>query len=495
MKSERWAEDLTVGDRQMMLRALARYSDECEAPDLTPDCPFFEVIESGPVCGEQCQDVLAKYPQDHVDPDLLGLGGGLSARRRMRPRRGPPADERAYDAAQIRLEDRDKPLSEQRLGALVGALSLRAMGDLEQDSDHVDLGRLLEELERRGLQIREIARLGLTREFGHGVGLSVWASQDAGATDVLPARFLAAGEVWRQTLEEVPGTLADSDSDGGGQRVLTLRGVNVLSAWFGNTPVETSLSGHIPTAAELRADMSFDADADLVIEAEWLFDRFTKTYTPDWRVRSLRREWRYLHAHLPGCCPPGMMRQRPMESSDVSMAIADADCNRSDTETADARQPSLSKAQLKRLAFDAAMDGRHEHAAGIFQVVSRLDPSDGESTNNLGFCLIPTRAKEAADTLRAARESTSTPTLTDLNLSLALHLAGDATAGLEQALVAVAEAPDDLDQAWVWHLGDGGLRLELVHDLLDYGIDLIDHMERCPGSCVGPELDLGGSTP
>lgn len=133
-----------------MVRAVAKLSAECDAPDLTPECPYFERMADGsPVCGEQCQDLLARYPADQADADRLGLGGGLSASRRTRPRRGPDPGERAYDAGQVRLEDRGKPLSEQRIGALLGVLRSRAVGDLDSQ-DESPLSAVLDELEHRG---------------------------------------------------------------------------------------------------------------------------------------------------------------------------------------------------------------------------------------------------------------------------------------------------------------------------------------------------------
>ncbi len=42
-------------ERQIFVNALREYRNACEAPELTPDCPFFTWTSNGPACGDHMQ--------------------------------------------------------------------------------------------------------------------------------------------------------------------------------------------------------------------------------------------------------------------------------------------------------------------------------------------------------------------------------------------------------------------------------------------------------
>jgi hypothetical protein len=99
-------------ERVIFLQALQQFSDECEPPELQPLCPFsVDLAEGGRGCAEECMDLLAKYG----DPDTrrmgVDLGNGIVAerrqRRQFRPRRGPEAGSRPFDARATMVRDRD----------------------------------------------------------------------------------------------------------------------------------------------------------------------------------------------------------------------------------------------------------------------------------------------------------------------------------------------------------------------------------------------------
>ncbi len=472
------AHDIDAVERSLMLRAVARFSDDCEAPELTPECPFYELGADGPVCAEQCQDLIAKFPDDLLQPDALGLGLGLTARRSRRPRRGPSADARAFDAAEIRMDDRSRPLDEQRLTALL--TTLKALVSHDSATRNVDLGALLAEIEHRGIDIQAVARLGLSEEFMHYVVLALWSTNPGvGLPPALVKSLQTSGEQWRSVLLEMGGLV-----DPGVGGFLNSSGAAAVRAWFQNTDPIDSLGGRIPTAAELTsASEGYDLSDELVGDAEWLFDRFTLTFAAEWRAGSLVREWRYLNTQRVGCCPPGLMRQRMVDEKDVARALADEQCNRQEAQTA---EPPWH--QLKGHAVAAALEGRLELAADIFGVVAELDPTDTEVMNNLGFCRLPTSPADAIEALEKAQGRTSTPMLTALNLSLAMHLGGDERA-LEVAESALREDLVEGPRAYVWTLSDDGLVLSLVEDLILYGEDLVTHMSECPGACAKPPVD------
>lgn len=476
-----WSDEQGIDEveRVLMLRAVARFSDDCDAPELTPECPFYEIGADGPVCAEQCQDLVAKFPDDLMPQGDLGLGVGLTARRSRRTRRGPSPDERAFDAGEIRMNDRSRPLDEQRLTALLS--TLKALVSRDPLTRNVDLEALLAEIKHRGVEIEVAARLGLSEEFLHRVLLALWSTNPGvGLPPALIASLQTTGENWRSVLQDAGGLREAGVGVG-----LNTTGAALLRAWFQRTDPLDTLGGRIPDADELlRADDDSEEVSDeLVGDAEWMFDRFTLTYPAEWREGSLAREWRFINTQRVGCCPPGLMRQRMVDELDVARALADEQCNRHEAQTSE--PPWL---QLKGQAFTAALEGRLELAADIFGVVAELDPTDVEVMNNLGFCRIPSSPADAISALEKARGRTSTPMLTALNLGLALHLAGDSRApGVAEA--ALREDLGELASTYVWGIKTGTLELEIADDLLLYGEELVLHMSQCAGACVPPLLD------
>lgn len=238
----------------------------------------------------------------------------------------------------------------------------------------------------------------------------------------------------------------------------------------------------MPTEADLRGGLQVDIDDELVTEARWMLERFTQTYLRGWSSASRSREWRFLRAHHPGCCPPGLMRQRVIDAQDLAKALADEHCAQED-ESSDGQ--SWTANHFKSTAIAKLHAGLTEEAANVFRVLSDLDPGDAEARNNLGFCLMPTSPKDAVTYLRESLEKGSpTPTLTQFNLGLTFHLIGENSEALQIVLSALAEGEPSSDTNYVWVPSDGILEFHPTDDLLGYGEFLVQHMSECEGSCV-----------
>src|SRR5436309_1653570 len=96
-------------EKEILLHGLREYSDRCEAPKLTPTCPYYQLDRSGPWCLEQCMDLLAAHPEP-APPDQLVLTPELAARpRRPRARRGRTGPAKPFDAGELHLEDQANP--------------------------------------------------------------------------------------------------------------------------------------------------------------------------------------------------------------------------------------------------------------------------------------------------------------------------------------------------------------------------------------------------
>ena len=146
-------------EREIFLRALREYSERCEPPGLTPDCPFSIETEPGVMgCGEECMDLLGRYkaprPSEEID-----LGRGIHIRRERRPRARHPrrVTVRPYDARELYLEDHGSGPPEQwHLASILYALIQAVKEPPSSDSrgsmkrmEHID--RLIQLVEARGL--------------------------------------------------------------------------------------------------------------------------------------------------------------------------------------------------------------------------------------------------------------------------------------------------------------------------------------------------------
>jgi len=479
-------EDLADGwhsaeDRKLMVRALARFSEECENPELTPECPFYERDAKGnPACAEQCLDLLARYPDDVAPDHVIGLGAGLGARRR-RVRRGPPEDEMAYDAAQVALEDAEKPLSEWRFGALMMALRKRARMPLAVRDDHTSHD-LIEEMARRGVDVAVVIPHALGRVRSGAIQMAVLLS---GVDD---PRSSAGGmtenpSAWLALLESIGGI----DRTETGFPIVNPAGARALAGWITTSEPAVVLTDTMPTLDDLLYGLSVDVDDGLRRDGDWLTDRFTETYVHDWTPESRAREWRYIGGQRTGCCPPGLMRQRAIDPNDLAAQMADEHCTDHESR---ASEPSWTPEHFKHVALEHLHAGRRAEAVQVFRVLADLHPADGDIQNNLGFCLIGVDPKGAVEQLRAAiARGTSTTTLTRMNLALAVHLAGDGAEAASLLRTTLAESESNESNYFVWRLLDGGVvEFEKTGNILRYGEDLAGHFASCGGGCASAGL-------
>ncbi len=94
-------------ERELFLRALREYSENCEPPELTPDCPYSVETTTGVRgCCEECMDLLGKHRAP--DPsEVVDLDGVISIRRSRRPRARRTSDNaaKAFDAREMFLSD------------------------------------------------------------------------------------------------------------------------------------------------------------------------------------------------------------------------------------------------------------------------------------------------------------------------------------------------------------------------------------------------------
>lgn len=467
-------------ERRLAIRSVARYSATCEAPHLTPECPFFEFTAAGdPVCAEQCMDLIARYPDDQVGDSLLPLGPGLSARRSRRTRRPPEANRPAYDARQLSLTSAGRPVKEWHIGALLAALGERAFEvNQRRDADYTLIAR---ELEARGVDERSVLpALAMSRATAIMIGLFLH-SRDAASDEVETIMANPAG--WISAVAEI-GELRPDDPHH--PFMVSSDGLSAIGRWLEASGVSACLEDQVPAGAALLAAPQ-SVESDERSRSIWLMDRFTRTYLEDWSSASLRYEYQYQCGREPGCCPSTLMAHRPIDVNEVARLIADQRCS----EDADGDDRQNIQDKFKTLAITKLENDEFVAAVEIFNTLRGMWPDDPDVTNNLGFCLLAVDARRALSVLNESLPATSTQSITFLNIGLAHHLVGD-----RRAAVTMTNACLDHERSseshngylWVPSSASGEWRWVFTHtSVQDCGEAMLEHFDSCSdGECPLP---------
>jgi|JI10StandDraft_1071094.scaffolds.fasta_scaffold09247_13 hypothetical protein len=467
-------------ERRLMAVALRRMSDQCEMPELTPGCPFFEVGPKGPQCGEQCLDVLAeRLPQVNGDKGVEVWDETFFVRRpKPRPRRGPEAEARAFDATEVALRDKDRPTEQCSTVSLL--LTLR---DQMQTPPHLSpdveerrytIQASAGELRARGLPVDDLLRRTIAPQVGGVLTFSVyWREMAQSMGQGEDSLGLPEGDPgWRHVIEAAHA--ADGSTDEAWQYAFTEPFQSRFMAWARTADESDLIRWAAPEAeAFLRITPEAPSEGDVGQRADWLMDRSTRTYLDEWSESSLMFEWDYLHAQAPGCCAPDIMRERRTDVAAVAKAIAEKARSRWKGE-AESR-PKFTTNDFTTVAVENLEAGHRDAAVAIFSAVVAVRPDDWEGHNNLGFCLVPEDALSALGHLEKAAELLDEPNSVNLaNRVLALHLVGrdhDALALGESGLGSEGPAA-----SWQWVHRDGEPVLSELVRPSDYLGRLLEHI-------------------
>ncbi|WP_448625908.1 hypothetical protein [Geodermatophilus sp. URMC 64] len=473
-------------ERNIFLVGLRRLSDQCEAPELTPECPFYEPTAQGPGCGEQCKDLLAEHVGGHQPEVWQDLGGGLAAIRRPapRPRRSPAPDLRPFDAAGIGIRDRDRPVEQRRTITLIRdirdhlATPPAFFADLHERAYVVATS--YEELTKRNVDADLMVRCGAATRVEAGVLFSVLAKEILGNAGVpIDDELQQMPEpdpAWRNLL--VQARAADKAED---QDLLAYAATGAFGRrvghWLATATINEVFDWTAPPVADFLALTRPAWTADQVARATWLVERFTETYLEDWTTDSLEMEWGYLHSEHPGCCPPEAMRERPTDVTDVARLLADRHHQEWKQRPTSIVDRQFSATDFTRAAAENLAAGRQDAAAAILAAVLRLSPDSPEANNNYGFCILPTDVARSLGHLeKAATNISEAVELTNAaNRVLALHLLGrddEARALAEHALA----LPTKATPSYLWTHGSGPLRLTEPISPRDHLEQLYEHL-------------------
>jgi hypothetical protein len=457
--------------REIFVRALRAYSDNCEPPDLTPDCPFsMPLLKGGRGCGEECMDLLAEF--DHATPPgTVELGAGYAIRpRRPRSRRGPEVTTKPYDAAEIALGDEtEKDLTKWQTVSLM--FELRARISTSPTLDPTRSGERLEriracwsELATRGFDVELLVREGMNSLIATGIALAlivpdmIREADSAPDDDALGSFEMPPG--WSPLFEECVAQSAhifNNEEKGPFRRLAaaTAGGFHdKLSSWIMTANMENLLSWVSPTP-----DRFFDAPPRQESDRRphrWLVDRFLSTYLTEWDTGSLHAEWEYAHGHRTPPCPTAEMKARRIDASELGNVIADRVVYSSTKESESGTL--ISPRSYTRIAAKYLTEGRRSAAAAVFEATREVAPSNAEIQNNYGFCILPDRPDEALAVLELAASLGFEDNAANAGDRMyALLALGRLTSALEVAENFVTSHwTDEPSFAWMWAF-DGAL--------------------------------------
>lgn len=373
---------------RMLLIALQEYSDNCQAPTLTPSCPFYQEESGEAWCGEECLGVLGKFGQSKSSHGVA-LGRALFAKPR-----GRPADKatttKPFDAREAYLQDLSKPLETWRVASLLIGLQetiLQEPNELDLEKRRQRVAEMIAGLETRGIT-PELAMKPILNTLA--VMITVIAMGDPQRGDEDPG--LGVLVHWRRAI----GAAVQSDPNQAGLPPVVQ--FPRVSSWLGRSSLKEMLAWTPPSETDLLTIPNATDDTDLD-EGHWLSDRFTRTYLQHWSSRSLNLEWQYLAGAALPPCPERVMRSRVVPKADLAIAIVSSK-KYSESDTS-------GKVDVSSFVFPARehlTSGRRNVAAALFEACVQAAPRNAEAHNNFGFCLIPDDPGKALKALNVAAD-------------------------------------------------------------------------------------------
>ncbi len=450
------------------------------------------------MCEEQCQSVLRGLGYEGRPERSVQLGG-LVLHGRARPGtvvRG--SDD--YDAAQIFMEDRVRPLSERRLAAILMDATALMQNPFFSGNLYEDLALIEQELERRGAasveflsyalveagasriislllldRLNTLGSLGETAlqlpEGSATVNLDEWKDCLAhiAPKNTIDVHGLEKENPADQLMRSLAVTLAHDDVC---RAALGPAFRNRVMNWLARLH-RADLRGFVETPAPtVPLFLAESQEWSIPEDARWIIDRFTKTDLGSWDDKSLMLEW----GAVQGNPPPlngRVWRERVLSAEELSVAFM----QRSQVMARPSRRQGLEASEYVGVARDKLLAEEYGAACEIFEGLSVLRGADGEVHNNWAFCMLPHDPQRALEIL----ENSILFPMDDRNLRTAnraffLHMLGrNEEAMLVLKRVSDVDAGNDI-LAWVHETCDAQLTLRANWTSLDYVKWLSSHL-------------------
>jgi hypothetical protein len=429
--------------REIFLRALRHFSNTCEAPSLHHDCPYAVPTSTRGVrgCGEECLNLTAEYGVDATTDRVIDLPDGIGLRlRRPRARRDPPATVKPFDAREIYLQDKSKPIGETwRITSILMAVldQLCKPPTVREPDSEPTIRQLMDELAKRGVDVDRAVRYGMSRAIARNIFSHVLIPVMVAKAD--PNRELP--ERYRSVLDDPTldrwGRLLYQDDQSTRTRLAAVADIEprprfeqfkTTWSWAATTDLPSLIAWTPPNDYEFSLLSTSPAPTDDV--QQWLVDRFTQTYPDVWTEASRELEYRYLLGEQVPPCDTSDMQSRRIVKAELYEAIADSHVRGTSRPGAG----FLSADTYVGTAVDMLQAGRRAGAAAVFEAQRIVAPSDPRAHNNYGFCLLmddPARALHALE--QAANMGLRWWDVNVANRMLGMTMLGRSTSALELA--------------------------------------------------------------
>ncbi|MDE0656023.1 MAG: hypothetical protein OXH58_05555 [Acidimicrobiaceae bacterium] len=434
---------------EIVFRALESYSDGCEAPELTPECPFSVDVEPGlRACGEECRIILNGYP-GYSPSGEIAIGGEIGVRG-TRPTRDrsirTSGSIKPFDSREIWLSEKETlPVEQWNLVSLLHGL----LDELSVPPTD-DLVAVLERRARIDRLVYCIEELGL--DFDLHVMHAVRPRMPSFALEKLFTSeddFLDRHSVlksWRALGADLAEHSDASSVDARGEEIAAI--LKPLFIWSLTGSFNDICSWEPPE--QLVLDQSSLKTLPVPDEVgQWMTDRFLETYLKDWSTTSLHHEWSYMHSA--GLSPVNeeemsvrYVRQEELDRHIAARAVDGATTGKKLTD------------HLVKPAVAFIEDGQPAKAATLFEAVTLEEPDDPAAFNNLGFCLIPDQPERALVALERSLILPACDTLLNsINRAVCLGRLGRYTSAIDLASSAL-ETIDNNENffSWLWDVQD-----------------------------------------
>jgi hypothetical protein len=457
-------------EREIFLRALRRFSDECEPPELIAECPFsVDLPGGGRGCGEECLELLDRYGVPRSAGQVLMGSGGMAAHSLGRPRRPQPGPTRPFDAAENFYRDSDNAdRSRWQTSSLLYGLRNAYLPRVDSLLDPQRCDKLIaaaDELRRREFDVDALLRLGLGAKLAAALTVAIvmpdflaaQRSQRGIRDKPTEARRPGPPAGWPKLLDAVlevggPEGIDPPPPDAGDLAIAQYRVLAALTGqfmgraaiWAQTAPVDDLMNLRPPAVDDFLA---YDLGREPPSRPEsrrqrWVIDRFTQTYLKDWSTDSLKLEWRYQQGEEEPPCPPQEMAGRSVDTNELARALAQATTSSSGSDMMSVLLPT---------AVRLLSEGNRGAAATMFDAARHEEWDNAEFHNDYGFCLLPDDPAGALEALELASRLGFRRTVNVCNRVLAIFRMGRHAAALEVAERAIDRWNDlDTDPSFLW---------------------------------------------
>ena len=317
------------------------------------------------------------------------MGNNIFIRQSIRPtRRYPELQEKAFDAREIYLIDLDKKSLQQwrlpsLLQGLVEEVSRRPSLDSKLRQERQDrIEEIIRIVEEHGINFEDQLLSSLRLAMGSSALTSIYSF-------LIDDNISTEKDLWSIFLKEQ----IYKTKNPVGVPVEDFTGLlSLVMKWSYTASFDDLIAWIPPKQTEQTKSLEIAiTEPEVDVYGGWMMDRFTETYLDKWSTDSLCKEWLYLQGEEQAPCLLSDMKLRRVPIDRISKIMADRLTigQRSGQRSGQRYSRSSLASNLVTPSLDFIKEGRRTEAAALFEASIRLDPTNADAHNNLGFCILP----------------------------------------------------------------------------------------------------------